>query len=302
MSFNWQPYLYKVRDNGIYNNSECLRQPNLGYPNWFPQSICQIKFHVYLKIYVWCHIYDFKNFSSWYLVFSSPEPEAQVSYCDRASSVRPFGVNFDIVDFFSETTLHNSTKLDRKQDLNVLYNVCVFPADQKNKMAARASDWLRHFPLLLWYHWTGFNEICQEARSTSSFMFVFCGSIGKQDGHPGLQLAWTFSISPRKPLNGIQRNLTESKISTSSTMFVFFRPIWKTRWRSWPLIGWDIFHFSSEQNSRKLASKQYLNVLYQVCVFRANRKNKMATYTSDWLRHFWLFLWNPWTPVRMPGV
>ena len=36
-------------------------------------------------------------------------------------------------------------KLDRKQDLNVLYKVCVFQADRKNNMATLASDWLRHF-------------------------------------------------------------------------------------------------------------------------------------------------------------
>ena len=33
---------------------------------------------------------------------------------------------------------------------------------------------------------------------------------------------FTFSTSPLKPLNGIHRNLTGSKISTSSTKFVFF--------------------------------------------------------------------------------
>ena len=52
-------------------------------------------------------------------------------------------------DFSSETAELNSTKLDRKQDLNVIYQVCIFPADRKNKMAALASDWLRHFRLLL---------------------------------------------------------------------------------------------------------------------------------------------------------
>ena len=31
-------------------------------------------------------------------------------------------------------------KLDRKQDLNVLYQVCVFRADQKTKMAALADS------------------------------------------------------------------------------------------------------------------------------------------------------------------
>ena len=32
-------------------------------------------------------------------------------------------------------------KLDSKQDLNVLYQVCVFQADWKTKMAALAFDW-----------------------------------------------------------------------------------------------------------------------------------------------------------------
>ena len=61
----------------------------------------------------------------------------------------PSSLTFHIFNFFSETTDQNSTKLDMKQDINVLYQVCVFRADQKNKMAALASDWLRHFPLLL---------------------------------------------------------------------------------------------------------------------------------------------------------
>ena len=42
---------------------------------------------------------------------------------------------------------------------------CVFLADWKNKMAALASDWLRHFQLLLWNRLTEFNETWQEARS-----------------------------------------------------------------------------------------------------------------------------------------
>ena len=55
---------------------------------------------------------------------------------------------FDIIDFSSETAERNSIKLDRKQDLNVLYKVYVFRADQKTKVATPASDWLRHFLLL----------------------------------------------------------------------------------------------------------------------------------------------------------
>ena len=211
-------------------------------------------------------------------------------------------IGWDIFDFFSETAKRNSTKLNRKQDLNTLYQVCVFRADRKNKMAALASDWLRHFRLLLWNGWTEFNETWQEARSQSPLpSFVFFEPIGKQDGRPGLWLAETFSTSPLKPLNGIQQNLIGSKISNPSTKFVFFGPIGKTRWPPRPLIGRDIFDFSvetAEGNSTNLDRKQDLNLLYQVCVFRADRKNKMAALASDWLRHFRLLLWNCWTEVK----
>ena len=57
------------------------------------------------------------------------------------SSVCP-SLTFHIFDFFSETAEQNSTKLDRKQDLNVLYQVCVFRADRKINMAA--------WPLIGW--------------------------------------------------------------------------------------------------------------------------------------------------------
>ena len=218
-------------------------------------------------------------------------------------------IGWDIFDFSSETAERNSTILDRKQDLNVLYQVCVFRADRKNKMAALASDWLRHFRLLLWNRWTEYKETWQEARSQcllTSLCFsgwwvkknsvladlskrrhivlrctifgplgllfwlllwncwmefnetwqesrskrplpslCFSGRSEKQDGRPGLWLAETFSTS-LKLLNRIQLNLIGSKISTPSTKFVFFGPIGKTKWPTWPLIGWDIFVLSSE--------------------------------------------------------
>ena len=202
----------------------------------------------------------------------------------RPSIILP-SLTFQIFDFSSETTEQNSMKLDRKQELNILYQVCVFRANPKNKMAAVASDWLRHFGLFLWNRWTEFNETWQETRSKHPLpSLCFSGRSKKQNGRPGLWLVETFSTSPMKPLNGIQLNLIGSKISTSSTKFVFFGPIGKTRWPPWPLIGWDNFDFSYEtadRNSKKLDRKQDLNVLYQVCVFRADRKNKMAALASD---------------------
>ena len=109
-----------------------------------------------------------------------------------------------------------------------------FWADQKNKMATLASDWLRHFWLLLWNRWMEFNETWQEARSQHPLpSLCFSGRSEKQDCRPGLWLAETFSTSPLKPLNGIQRNLTGSKISTSSTKFVFIGPISQQKCSSW---------------------------------------------------------------------
>ena len=193
------------------------------------------------------------------IIFSSPEPKAQVSYCHSAPSVvRPSVVR---------------------------------PSSVRRKLS--------HFRLLLWNRWTEFNETLQEARSQRPLpSLCFSGWSEKQDGRPGLWLAETFSTSPLKLLNGIQRNLTGSKISTPSTKFVFFGSIRKTRWPPWPLIGWDNLDFSSETvepNLTKLDRKQDLNALYQVCVFPADRKNKMAALASDWLRHFRLLLWNRWT-------
>ena len=87
---------------------------------------------------------------AFFILFSAPEPKAQVHYCDHALSVvRPSSLTFHIFDFSSETTERNLMKLYRKVDLNVLYQVCVFRADRKNKMAALASDRLTHFRLFL---------------------------------------------------------------------------------------------------------------------------------------------------------
>ena len=114
--------------------------------------------------------------------------------------------------------------------------------------------------------------------TTSSTRFVFLYKSEKQDGHPGIWLAETFSNNPLNSLNETQQNLTGSKISTNFTKFVFFEPIRKTRRPPRPLIGWGIFVFLkiTERNSRKLYRKQDLEVLYKVCVFRADQKKVAA--------------------------
>ena len=123
-------------------------------------------------------------------------------YCDHALSVVRPSLTFHIFNFFS----------DRKQDLNVLYQVCVFRADWKNKMAAPAYDWLRHFGLLLWNRLMEFNETWQKARFQCPLpSLCFSGWSEKQDGWPGLWLAETFSTSSLKPLNRTSETWQEAR-------------------------------------------------------------------------------------------
>ena len=82
------------------------------------------------------------------MVLNAPE-----SHC--LFVVRPTSLTFQIFNF-SKTAEWNST---RKQELNVLYQVCVFPADWKTKMATLASDWLRHFQILLWNLWNRLTDL-----------------------------------------------------------------------------------------------------------------------------------------------
>ena len=168
-------------------------------------------------------------------------------------------------------------------------------------MAALASDWLRHFRLLLWNRWSEFNETWQEARPQRPLpSLCFSGRSEKQDGRPGLWLAETFSTSSLKPLIGIERNLTESKTSTSSTKFVFFQADRKNKmaalaydWlRHFRLLLWNRWMEFNEtwQEARSQCP------LPSLCFSGwSEKKTKMAALASDWLRHFRLLLWNHWS-------
>ena len=176
-----------------------------------------------------------------------------------------------------------------------------FGADRKNNIAAPVSDWLRHFRLFPWNSWTEFSEAWQEARSQRPLPSL-CFSGDRKNKIAALASDWmkhfrlliwnrwtkfnkTWEDAHLKPLNWIQQNLTGSKISTSSTEFVFVGPIGETRSPPWSLIGWDIFDFSSEtakRNSTKLHKYQDFNVLYQVIVFRGDRKKKQDSRPDIW--------------------
>ena len=90
----------------------------------------------------------------------------------------------DIFDFSSETAECNLTKLDRKQILNVLYQVCDSRADLKNKLAARP---LIGWDIFLWKHWMELNVTWQEIGSRgplSNLCFLGRSKKKKQVGRP----------------------------------------------------------------------------------------------------------------------
>ena len=69
-------------------------------------------------------------------------------------------IGWDIFDFVSETAKQNLTKLDRKHDLNALYQVCGFffmPIKKKKpRWPPWPLYWLRRFRHLLWNRWMEF--------------------------------------------------------------------------------------------------------------------------------------------------
>ena len=159
---------------------------------------------------------------------------------------------------------------------------------------------LSHFRLLLWNRWMEFNETWQEARSQRPLpSLCFSGRSEKQDGRPGLWLAETFSTSPLKPLNGIQRNLTGSKIATPSTNFFFFAG------RSEKQDGrpglWLAETFSTSPLKplngiqRNLTGSKISTPSTKYVFFGPIGKTKWHPLASDWLRHFGFLLWNRWT-------
>ena len=91
---------------------------------------------------------------------------------------------------FSATAERNSTKIDRKQELNVLEearsqrHLLSFRVDRKTKIAALVSDRLRHFRLLFCSHWTEFNETSHELKSLHPLQSLcFASRSENQYGH-----------------------------------------------------------------------------------------------------------------------
>ena len=148
-------------------------------------------------------------------------------------------------DFSSVTAEQDSTKLDRKQDLSVLYQL-QFVLFGPIKKAALASDWMRHFRLLLCDRWTEFNETWQEAKFQRPLPSS-CYSIDEtwQEARYQCPIQSLFFWADEK----------NKKASPASDWLRHFR-----------LLLWTEFNKTWQEI-------RYVNAIFQVCVFRADRKN-----------------------------
>ena len=105
-------------------------------------------------------------------------------------------------------------KLGRMQDLNVIYEVRVLRPIKKQKRPL--------WPLIGWYIFDFLSATVDRKQDINVLFRVifFRADRKKEHDHPDLWLTATQSTSLQL-LNGIQQNFTLSKISISSTMFVF---------------------------------------------------------------------------------
>ena len=144
-------------------------------------------------------------------------------------------IGWDIFDV-SETTERNSTKLVRKQDLNIFYKVCFFRAHRKNKITTR--------PLFGWEIFDFFSETAGTRNSTKAVdrkqdlnvLYQVCVFRAERKNRDPTNKRWHFVLgctivcplyhlftSPLQRLNGFWLNSIGSKSSTSSAEFLFFR-------------------------------------------------------------------------------
>ena len=199
-----------------------------------------------------------------------------------------WSIHFQLI---SKTAEPNMPKLKWRQELNVRYHVCVFCPIRKQD-GRSASDWLRHFRLLLRKCWTEFAETRKDARHQCPlWSLCFLADCKKITWPPRPRIGWdifNFSETTEQNLPRLDRKQYFNVLHLGS---VFQE---KNKVAAQPLIGWHIFDFFSETAERNLStldSKHDLNVPYHVHVFLSRSEKQDDGLTSDWLRYFQL-LWN----------
>ena len=152
-----------------------------------------------------------------------------------------------------------------------------------NKMAAKASDWLTHFRLLLWNRWRELEETWQKD---------------------------IFSNSPLKPLNRIQQTIQKAR-SQHLLLSWGGGGGWLEKQDGWNEV---CVSFADWKNKMAAKASDWLthfqpllkplngtqgNLTGPQCplpslCFSGGSEKQMVALASDWLRHFRLLLWNRW--------
>ena len=159
-------------------------------------------------------------------------------------NIGPYGENVS-KRFFSETTRTVETKLLRNDHWMVLYNISVFYADRKSKIAATAGHRLILDPIGK-YSNAFFSEttIMIKAKLYMNVhwmvlykLYVFCSDMKfKMAATAGLNLTLDHkgkmfqNASSLKPLGQLKPNCPGMIIGRSSTNFMFLMPIGNPRW------------------------------------------------------------------------
>ena len=229
--------------------------------------------------------------------FSSPEPKAPVHYCNHALSVvRQSSVRLSSVRHYLFT--FSSVR-------HYLFTFSSSPLRCNLSWTCLVSGLLNfnHPSVLLFCPTTDERNSTKRARKLDLEVLyqvsVFrAGQKKKTRRPPGIWLDETFSTSALKPLNGIERNLTGCKISTSSTKFVFFGVDLKNKmaasacdWlRHFRLLVWNRWPEFNEswQDAR---SQRPLPIL--CCLGWSEKRD--GHLASDLLGYFVLLVWNCWT-------
>ena len=188
------------------------------------------------------------------------------------------------------------TKLDRKQVINVLCQVCVFRANRKSKMAALSFDWLNHLSTSPPQQQNGFLRNLTGSKSlTFSFKFVFFVQIRNPRWLSWPLIGWNiFRLLFQNRWTDFDETW-QQVLNVLNQVCVF--SCWLEIQDGCPgcwLTETFLFCFSVTDKwiLTKLDRSKILNVLYKVCLFRADPSSKMAAMAFDWLKHFQLLLRN----------
>ena len=167
-------------------------------------------------------IFDFIWITEWNLTKLDRKQDLNVfhQFCQKTKMATLASDGRDIFNY-SPTAESNSTKLDGKQDFNVLYQVCIFRIDKKNNIAALAvfSATFERNSMKL-DRKQGLNNLYQDFVFQADRNIKMAALASDWLGHFSLLCnCWT----------EFNETWQGGKISTSSTKFVFFRPIGKLR-------------------------------------------------------------------------